>query len=83
MVFPAPSHELIADSIETVVSAHIYLMVCVLLLTNCEKITPEMLDIPAILLGSGSTLAGVVNGKRMQSVLTWSWGGLQTRYCIC
>ena len=62
MKFSLPSRELIADSVETMISAHAFDgMVC---LTNCDKIVPGMLmaavrlDIPAIFVSGGPMAAG-------------------------
>ncbi|MCE7956724.1 MAG: dihydroxy-acid dehydratase, partial [Acidobacteria bacterium ACB2] len=57
-----PSRELIADSVETMVSAHCFDgMVCI---PNCDKITPGMLmaavrlDVPAVFVSGGPMPAG-------------------------
>jgi dihydroxy-acid dehydratase len=62
MRYSLPSRELIADSVETVVSAHcLDGLVC---LTNCDKIVPGMLmaavrlDIPTIFISGGPMKAG-------------------------
>ncbi len=62
MKFSLPSRELIADSVETMVSAHCFDgMVCI---PNCDKIVPGMLmaamrlDIPAIFVSGGPMPAG-------------------------
>ena len=64
MRYSLPSRELIADSVETVVSAHcLDGLVC---LTNCDKIVPGMLmaavrlNIPAIFISGGPMLAGLL-----------------------
>ena len=62
MTYSLPSRELIADIIESIPSAHC--LDGVVLLTNCDKITPGMLmgaariDIPAIVVTAGPMLAG-------------------------
>ena len=63
MRYSLPSREIIADSIETVVSAHWFDgMVCI---PNCDKITPGMMmaalrvNIPAIFVSGGPMKAGV------------------------
>ena len=62
MRFSLPSRELIADMVESIVEAHS--LDGVLLLTNCDKITPGMLmaaarlDLPAIVLTAGPMLTG-------------------------
>ncbi len=62
MKYSLPSRELIADSIETMISAHCFDgMIC---LTNCDKIVPGMLmaamrlDIPTIFISGGPMPAG-------------------------
>lgn len=62
MKYSLPSRELIADSIETVVNAHMFDgMMCI---TNCDKIIPGMLmaamriNIPAIIVSGGPMEAG-------------------------
>lgn len=68
MKYSLPSRELIADIIECIVEAHQF--DGVVLLTNCDKITPGMLmaaarlDIPAIILTAGPMLAGYYKGQR-------------------
>lgn len=62
MHYSLPSRELIADTIETVAEAH--RLDGLVLLTNCDKITPGMLmglariDIPGIVLTGGPMLSG-------------------------
>jgi len=62
MRFSLPSRELIADMVESIVEAHA--LDGVLLLTNCDKITPGMLmaaarlNTPAIVLTAGPMLTG-------------------------
>ncbi len=62
MRFSLPSRELIADSVETMISAHCFDgMICI---PNCDKIVPGMLmaaarlDIPAIFVSGGPMAAG-------------------------
>jgi dihydroxy-acid dehydratase len=68
MKYPLPSRELIADSIEAMAVAHQF--DALVLITNCDKITPGMLmaagrlNIPAIMVSGGPMLPGVVRGKR-------------------
>ena len=70
MKFSLPSRELIADCVETMVSAHCFDgMVCI---TNCDKIVPGMLmatmrmDIPAIVVSGGPMEAGTLSsGERV------------------
>ncbi|MFW5915465.1 MAG: dihydroxy-acid dehydratase, partial [Planctomycetota bacterium] len=62
MHYSLPSRELIADTIETVAEAH--RLDGLVLLTNCDKITPGMLmgiariDIPGIVVTGGPMLSG-------------------------
>ena len=62
MHYSLPSRELIADSVESMLEAHQF--DGVVLLTNCDKITPGMLmaaarvNIPAIVVTAGPMLAG-------------------------
>lgn len=62
MKFSLPSRDLIADCVETVASAH--QLDGLVLLTNCDKITPGMLiaalrlDIPCIVVTAGPMLDG-------------------------
>ncbi len=62
MRFSLPSRELIADCVETMISAHCFdAMVCI---PNCDKIVPGMLmaaarlDIPTIFISGGPMAAG-------------------------
>jgi len=72
MRYSLPSREIIADSIETVVSAHWFDgMVCI---PNCDKITPGMmmaamrLNIPTIFVSGGPMKAGVTSDGRKISL---------------
>jgi len=68
MKMPMPSRELIADSIELMVTAHT--LDAMVLLGNCDKITPGMLmaaarlNIPAILVTGGPMDTGCFQGHR-------------------
>lgn len=72
MRYSLPSRELIADIIESVVSAH--KLDGLVFLTNCDKITPGMimaslrLNIPAIFVTAGPMLAGHYKGERLSLV---------------
>ncbi len=72
MKYSLPLRELIADSIESVVNAHCF--DGLILLTNCDKITPGMLmaaariNIPAIVITAGPMLSGRYRGKRLSYV---------------
>jgi len=69
MHYSLPSRELIADSIEVMVQAHRF--DGVVLLTNCDKITPGMmmaaarLDIPSIAVTGGPMLSGIYKGRKV------------------
>ena len=64
-----PSRELIADVIESVTSAHA--LDGVILLTNCDKITPGMImgslrvNLPSIVVTAGPMLSGHFGKKRL------------------
>ena len=68
MHYSLASRELIADSVETVVTAHCF--DGVVLVPNCDKIVPGMLmaalrmNIPAIVCSGGPMLAGHVNDRK-------------------
>jgi dihydroxy-acid dehydratase len=72
MKFSLPSRELIADEVEAIASAHA--LDGLVLLTNCDKITPGMLmaaarlDIPAIVVTAGPMLHGSLRGRRLSLV---------------
>ncbi|HIJ74092.1 MAG TPA: dihydroxy-acid dehydratase [Candidatus Hydrogenedentes bacterium] len=72
MHFSLPSRELIADIIESIVQAH--QLDGIVLLTNCDKITPGMLmaacrlDVPAIAVTAGPMLSGHHGGRRLSLV---------------
>ena len=71
MKYSLPSRELIADSIEVMVQAHRF--DGMVLITNCDKITPGMLmtaarlNIPSIVVTGGPMLSGIYKGKRIGS----------------
>jgi dihydroxy-acid dehydratase len=67
MLYSLPSRELIADSVEYMVNAHMAdAMICI---SNCDKITPGMLmaamrlNIPAIFVSGGPMEAGVLGTR--------------------
>ncbi|MBI2411654.1 MAG: dihydroxy-acid dehydratase [Deltaproteobacteria bacterium] len=68
MHYSLPSRELIADMVESVAEAHAF--DGLILLTNCDKITPGMLmaaarlDIPTIVVTAGPMMTGRFRGKR-------------------
>jgi len=69
MHYSLPSRELIADSVEVLVKANSF--DGIVLLTNCDKITPGMtmaaarVNIPTIIVTGGPMLSGVFKGKRV------------------
>ncbi|MHB8990043.1 MAG: dihydroxy-acid dehydratase, partial [Chloroflexota bacterium] len=68
MRYLLPSRELICDSVESMTIGHQF--DALVLITNCDKITPGMLmaaarlNVPAIIVSGGPMLPGVVRGKR-------------------
>jgi dihydroxy-acid dehydratase len=72
MHYSLPSRELIADMVETVAEAH--RLDGLVLLTNCDKITPGMLmaaarvNIPTIVVTAGPMHSGNLRGKRLSLV---------------
>jgi dihydroxy-acid dehydratase len=82
MLYSLPSRDLIADSVEYMVNAHVAdAMICI---SNCDKITPGMLmaamrlNIPAIFVSGGPMEAGVVKGKKIDLIDAMIAGGDQT-----
>jgi dihydroxy-acid dehydratase len=69
MFYSLPSRELIADMIETVAEAH--KLDGLVLLTNCDKITPGMLmaagrlNIPSLVVTAGPMFSGRYKGRRL------------------
>ena len=69
MRYSLPSRELIADSVEVMVQAHRF--DGMVLISNCDKITPGMLmaaarlNIPAIMVTGGPMLSGVYKRKKV------------------
>jgi len=72
MKYSLPSRELIADIIETIVNAHS--LDGLVLLTNCDKITPGMLmgslrvNLPTIVVTAGPMLSGHFGKRRLSLV---------------
>jgi dihydroxy-acid dehydratase len=72
MHYSLPSRELIADMVETVAEAH--QLDGLVLLTNCDKITPGMLmaaariNIPSVVVTAGPMISGHLRGKRLSLV---------------
>jgi len=69
MRYSLPSREVIADSVEIMVQAHKF--DGMVLVTNCDKVTPGMLiaaarlDVPSIVVTGGPMLAGCFNGEKI------------------
>jgi dihydroxy-acid dehydratase len=72
MHYSLPSRELIADIVESVSMAHAF--DGLVLLTNCDKITPGMLmaaarlNIPTIVVTAGAMYSGKYHGKRVNLI---------------
>jgi dihydroxy-acid dehydratase len=72
MHYSLPSRELIADMVESIAEAH--QLDGLVLLTNCDKITPGMLmaaariNIPSIVVTAGPMISGRLRGKRLSLV---------------
>ncbi len=72
MHYSLPSRELIADMVESVAEAHSF--DGMVLLTNCDKITPGMLmaaarlDIPAIVVTAGPMMTGRYRGQKLSFI---------------
>lgn len=72
MRYSLPSRELIADMVESVASAHC--LDGLVLLTNCDKITPGMLmaaarlNIPSVVVTAGPMVTGRYRGRRLSLV---------------
>ncbi|MFQ5901298.1 MAG: dihydroxy-acid dehydratase [Thermodesulfobacteriota bacterium] len=72
MHYSLPSRDLIADMVESITEAHA--LDGLVLLTNCDKITPGMLmaaarlDIPAIAVTAGPMLTGRYEGKKLSFI---------------
>ena len=75
MRYSLPSRDLIADCVETVANAH--QLDGLVLLTNCDKITPGMLiaalrlNIPAIIVTAGPSLEGHCKGETLSIFLNY------------
>jgi dihydroxy-acid dehydratase len=72
MFYSLPFRELVADMVESIAEAHA--LDGLVLITNCDKITPGMLmaaarlDIPTVVLTAGPMLAGHHGGRRLSLV---------------
>ena len=77
MLYSLPSRDLIADCVESVAAAH--QLDGIVLLSNCDKITPGMLigalrlNIPAILVTAGPMLDGECRGHHKLTMVTGSF----------
>ena len=77
MRYSLPSRDLIADCVESVAAAH--QLDGVVLLSNCDKITPGMLigalrlNIPAIIVTAGPMLDGMCRGENKLTMVTGSF----------
>lgn len=77
MRYSLPSRDLIADCIESVAAAH--QLDGIVLLSNCDKITPGMLigalrlNIPAIVVTAGPMLDGVCGNEKKLTMVTGSF----------
>jgi len=73
MHFSLPSRDLIANMVESIVEAH--QLDGIVLLTNCDKITPGMLmasarlNLPAIVVTAGPMQSGLLKGKKKLSMV--------------
>jgi len=69
MHYPLASRELIADSVECMMNGHSF--DAMVLITNCDKITPGMLmaaarlDVPAIMISGGPMATGFNEGREV------------------
>lgn len=79
MRYSLPSRELIADSVESMAAAHGF--DGLVLVTNCDKITPGMLmaaarlNIPAILVSGGPMRAGRIRGRALDLATVFETAG--------
>lgn len=77
MRYSLPSRDLIADCVESVAAAH--QLDGIVLLSNCDKITPGMLigalrlNIPAIIVTAGPMLDGMCRGEKKLTMVTGSF----------
>ena len=77
MRYSLPSRDLVADCVESVAAAH--QLDGVVLLSNCDKITPGMLigalrlNIPAIIVTAGPMLDGMCRGENKLTMVTGSF----------
>ncbi|MCP8323723.1 MAG: dihydroxy-acid dehydratase [Candidatus Methylarchaceae archaeon HK02M2] len=83
MKYSLPSREVIADSVELMIQSHGF--DGMVMITNCDKITPGMmiavarLDIPSIFVTGGPMLAGFYKGKKVGLISVFeALGGVNT-----
>lgn len=80
MRYPLASRELIADSIEAMANGHA--LDALVMVTNCDKITPGMLmaaarlNIPTVVVSGGPMLAGRYNGRDVSVSTSFEAAGL-------
>ncbi len=86
MKYSLASRELIADSVETVATAHPF--DGLVLVPNCDKIVPGMLmaalrlNIPAVMVSGGPMLPGRWRGKKLDLISVFEGvGGVRTGTC--
>ncbi|MDT8445411.1 MAG: dihydroxy-acid dehydratase [bacterium] len=79
MLYSLPSRDLIADSVEYMVNAHVAdAMICI---SNCDKITPGMmmaamrLNIPCIFVSGGPMEAGLAGDRKLDLIDAMIAGG--------
>jgi dihydroxy-acid dehydratase len=83
MCYPLASRELIADSIEAMMLSHA--LDAMVLISNCDKITPGMmmamarLDVPSILVSGGPMLAGSFHDRAIDVSNLADLAGMQQR----
>lgn len=79
MKYPLASRELVADSIEAVANGHMF--DALVMVTNCDKITPGMLmaaarlNLPTVVVSGGPMLAGRYQGKDISLSTTFEAAG--------
>ncbi|MHC1759020.1 MAG: dihydroxy-acid dehydratase [Negativicutes bacterium] len=80
MKFPLPSRELIADSVEAMTIGHG--LDGLVMVTNCDKITPAMLmaaarlNVPSVVVSGGPMLSGRYNGRDISVSTMFEAAGL-------
>lgn len=80
MRYPLASRELIADSVEAMANGHA--LDGLVMVTNCDKITPGMLmaaarlNIPSVVVSGGPMLAGRYQGKNVSVSTSFEAAGL-------